>query len=198
MASVPFLGQAISRDALRYKGMGYIYGGTAAEPGDWDCSSFVSYVLGHDLRLALPGGRWGGPGMPPAVHGPVVEDYAVWTGATTVGTPAAGDLCIWVGEGPDGHIGIATSGTSMVSALNPSDGVQVTPIVGTGPAGAPLIYRRVTGLGGGANLPAVVGSTGTGAPVAAVLLFAGLAVAVLLLAAGAAAAVVWFVSSKVS
>src|SRR5215472_13498415 len=69
-------GDQVASDALRYVGAGYIYGGPAARPGDWDCSSFVSYVLGHDLGMALPGGKWGAPGFPPGSHGPVVESYA--------------------------------------------------------------------------------------------------------------------------
>ena len=142
----PVTGGRIAQDAGRWIGRGYVYGGPASSPGDWDCSSFVSYVLGHDLGMGLPGGQWGAPGMPPAAHGPVVTSYATWGGARTVGRPAAGDLCIWVGSGPGGHIGIAVSDSEMVSALNPTDGTQRTPIAGTGPAGAPLIYRRLTGL----------------------------------------------------
>lgn len=186
----PVTGARIARAAERYEGQGYVYGGNASSPGDWDCSSFVSYVLGHDLGMALPGGRWGAAGFPPGAHGPVVATYATWTGAQTVGTPAAGDLCIWVGLGPDGHIGIAVSGDEMVSALNPSAGVARTPIIGTGPAGAPLIYRRVTGLAaGGTDLVPVTAAGGHGDPTAAIVaavVVAGIA----LVSAMAAAALV--------
>ncbi len=144
----------ISGDALKYKGLGYVYGGSASRPGDWDCSSFVSYVLGHDLGMGLPGGKWGGPGMPPNAHGPVVLSYTSWAGATPVSSPQAGDLCCWAGAGPDGHIGIAISPTRMISALNPAQGTQVTPIVGTGPVGVPLVYRRVKGAAGGLGVAA--------------------------------------------
>src|SRR5579859_1701320 len=101
-------GAAIAADAMRYAGQGYVFGGPADRPGNWDCSSFVSWVLGHDLGLALPGGAWGAPGFPPSAHGPVVTDYAAWR--ATVPIPAsratAGDLVCWVGVGAGGHIGI--------------------------------------------------------------------------------------------
>ncbi len=144
----------ISGDALKYRGLGYVYGGSASRPGDWDCSSFVSYVLGHDLGMGLPGGKWGGPGMPPNAHGPVVLSYVSWAGAAPVSSPQAGDLCCWAGAGPNGHIGIAISPTRMISALNPAQGTQVTPIVGTGPVGVPLVYRRVKGAAGGLGIAA--------------------------------------------
>jgi cell wall-associated NlpC family hydrolase len=130
--------------ALQWRGYGYVYGGNASSPGDWDCSSFVSYVL-HQGGLSLPGGKWGDSFMPPNDHGPVVIDYAYWDGAITIANPNRGALCCWAGSGPNGHIGIAISGNQMVSALNPTDGVQVTGIVGIGPSGVPLIYRHVTG-----------------------------------------------------
>src|SRR6266568_5088076 len=136
-------GSDIAADGLRYAGEGYVYDGPADRPGDWDCSSFVSYVLGHDLGLSLPGGKWGDPGFPPHVHGPVVTDYASWLGARTVRSPAAGDLACFVGEGASGHIGIVTGPDEMVSALDPGDGTKRTPIAGYGPPGAPLVYRRV-------------------------------------------------------
>jgi hypothetical protein len=157
-------GAAIASDALRYVGQGYTYGGPAGHPGDWDCSSFVSYVLGHDLSMTLPGGgTYGTPGNPPASHGPVVGSYATWSGATTLpkgASPAAGDLCVFVGVGPLGHIGIAVDATHMVSALNHVDGTRQSGIVGNGPAGAPLVYRRVNGAGQVPGTPA--GSSGGG------------------------------------
>ena len=189
---MPRRGAVIAADAQRYKGKGYVYGGSAASPGDWDCSSFVSYVLGHDLRLALPGGKWGGAGMPPGSHGPVVTDYASWQGATTVSGPSAGVLCCWVGSGANGHIGIAVSSSEMVSALNPSQGTVQTPIQGYGPAGAPLIYRRVDGTGG--VVPPEVKAPGSGS---VTNLAAGLLAGVVVVAAAAAAGVVIFVALPV-
>lgn len=126
----------------------YVFGGTPSPPGrlTGDCSSFITTVLGYNLHLALPGGKWGSPGLPPNGHGPVVTDYATWNGARTVTTAQPGDLCCFVGTGANGHIGIAVSVDRMVSALNPQDGCLETPIAGYGPPGAPLIYRRLLGI----------------------------------------------------
>ena len=185
----------VAADALRYQGQPYTYGGRADVPGDWDCSSFVSYVLGHDLGLALPGGgKYGDPGYPPNAHGPVVVGYARWKGAVTLppGTPpSSGDLCVWAGLGPLGHIGIAVDGSHMISALNHVDGVVRTPISGYGPAGAPLLYRRLTGLKGAVPVPpgtpADSGAGGTALlalSVLAIPALAGVAVAVALAVIG--------------
>lgn len=148
-------GAQIAADAARYIGASYTFGGNASKIGDWDCSlpsSFVSYVLGHDLGLALPGGNWGDAGFPPNSHGPLVTSFSSWSGATTIpGPPSPGDLCIWVGSGSSGHIGIAQSATTMVSALNTQYGTISSGIVGWGPAGAPLIYRRVDGVPAGTS-----------------------------------------------
>ena len=149
--------------ALRYKGAGYVFGGVPADGiGSWDCSSFVNWVLGNDLGMGIPGypaGSYHGQ-----VHGPVVLDYATWSGASThSGNPSPGDLCVWPGIGPTGHIGIATGNTQMISALNHSKGTVQTPIQGYGPAGVAVIFRSVSGnsssgsSGGSSNL---VGCTG--------------------------------------
>jgi cell wall-associated NlpC family hydrolase len=161
-------GTQIATDAERWIGLGYVYGGDASQPGVWDCSSFVSWVLGHDLNLALPNGRWGEPGFPPTSHGPDVESYASWTGATTVATPQVGDLACFVGVGASGHIGIVVGNNLMVSALNEVQGTCKTPIIGYGPSGAPLIYRRILGLPPGPGIPGRGG--GGGSPSSAALL----------------------------
>ncbi|SRR6266487_4263456 len=127
--------------------------------------------------------------MPPGSHGPVVTDYASWAGATTVGTPAAGDLCIFL---PDQHIGIAVNATEMVSALNPSLGTRRTPIGGA--AGGSLIYRRINGIAGGGAVPPVITAKtgqqpGPGHPPVVVLaLVAGLYLGAAVLALGVVAA----------
>jgi hypothetical protein len=169
-------GDQIAADALRYQGHPYVY-------GVWDCSSFVNHVLGQDLRLALPGGlrRYRGP--PP--HGPVVLDYANWSGAVTVQSPARGDLAVWPGDGPNGHIGIVLGPDQMVSALDPAQGTAVTPIHGYGPPGVQVEYRRVTGAAPGS--PGAVGAGGgvpgtasaLAAPALALLLVAGMAGAII-------------------
>lgn len=156
-------GAQIAADAAKYIGLGYVYGGDASRPGVWDCSSFVSYVLGHDFGLALPGGRWGEPGYPPTAHGPVVVDYANWTLAVTVteAQAAPGDLVCFVGLGASGHIGIVTGRNQMISALNPDMGTLRSPIVGYGPYGAPIVYRRILKIPAGVS-PAPPGIPATG------------------------------------
>ena len=169
-------GDQIAADALRYVGHPYVY-------GMWDCSSFVNHVLGQDLGLTLPGGlrRYRGP--PP--HGPVVLDYANWGGAATVQAPARGDLAVWPGDGPNGHIGIVLGTDQMVSALDPAQGTAKTPIHGYGPPGVQVEYRRVTGTTPGVG--GAVGAAGPGQGPASSL--AGPALA-LLLVAGMVGAVV--------
>ena len=186
-------GDRIAADALQWTGQGYIFGGPAARPGDWDCSSFISWVLGHDLGLALPGGKWGAPGYPPNAHGPVVESYATWRGAMTVNAPARGDLVCFVGLGVNGHIGIVLGPDQMVSALDSTDGTKVTPINGYGPPGAPIVYRRVLGAAAG-SAAGTIGSAASGqqgyGPMVVALALVAVMGAVVLGAAAAAGTVV--------
>lgn len=149
----------IAQDAMKYAGHGYTFGGVPAN-GQWDCSSFVNMVVGMDLGMAIPGinaGQYKG-----TTHGPVVMDWATWTGATTVSSPQTDDLCIWPGFGALGHIGIATDSQHMISALDPQYGTTQTPISGNGPAGVPVIYRRLNDTSGsssggaGASIPGCV------------------------------------------
>jgi len=201
-------GAAIARDGLTYAGNGYVFGGVADRPGNWDCSSFVSYVLGHDFGMILPGGgRYGDPAYPPHYHGPVVVSYAGWAGAVALQPgqrPSAGDLCIWNGIGANGHIGIAVDGQTMISALNHASGTVHTPIDGYGPGGVQVEFRRITAAGQGpAGTPGATPGTGStqdlilamlaGASIpvvmSAVILFGGA-----LLGVGAAAAAIWIVT----
>lgn len=201
-------GDQVAADAQRWAGEGYVYGGPASHPGDWDCSSFVSWVLGRDLKLALPGGRWGAPGFPPGSHGPVVDSYASWKGAITVAAPGQrGDLVCFVGQGTSGHIGIVLGPDRMVSALDSVDGTLETPITGYGPPGAPIVYRRVLGTLPGTAVGGAAGAA-TGQPGSlqaageAALLIAGMVGAVVAAAAVLGAAVVlggtWLLSKAVA
>ena len=164
------VGATIANTALQYKGRPYRWAG--ARPSGWDCSGFVNYVLGNRLGMTLPGGITGFTG---ATHGPVAASYVRWKYDYAVSSPMAGDLCIWVGVGPLGHIGIAVSTNEMISALDPAKGTAVTPIKGTGPRGAPLVYRRVTlkpgtiaaGTGTAPQLPAGCAKLVAGAGLAA-------------------------------
>jgi cell wall-associated NlpC family hydrolase len=131
-------GSAIASDALKYQGAGYVWGGAPAKgTGNWDCSSFANWVLGHDLGIAIPGypaGSYAG-----AAHGPTTLQYLGYGTAVAGGAAAAqpGDLCVW-----QTHMGIATGGGQMISALNPSLGTRVTTIAGGAPGLEVLFVRR--------------------------------------------------------
>jgi hypothetical protein len=150
---MPVTGAQIVADARRYIGHGYVFGGPSNVKGGWDCSSYVSWVLGHDLRLALPGGSWAKVTGSGSQHGPDVADYLNWGGATTI--PAdqaqAGDLCCY---GPNEHIAICTSRTGGISAEDPANGTQTAPL-SSGPG--PYVIRRINAatLAGG-SAPASV------------------------------------------
>ena len=134
---------AIANDALAYVGHCYSYGGSPGTNGKscWDCSSFANWVLGHDMSLAIPGIAAGG--YDGSDHGPTTLSYLAWSGASTVSNSAssaeAGDLCVW-----QTHMGIATGGGNMVSALDESLGTKVTTISGGAPTGELLFVRRVS------------------------------------------------------
>lgn len=131
---------AIANDALRYQGAGYKYGGSPANGiGNWDCSSFVSWVMGHDLKMNIPmypNGTYTGN-----AHGPTALQYLTWVGANSIVRSAAapGDLCCWAT-----HIGIAVANNQMISAYDTSAGTLITAIDGAGPTGeGPAIIRRI-------------------------------------------------------
>ncbi len=141
---MPATGADIATDALKYRGVPYLWGGHS--PAGWDCSGFVGYVLGHDLGMTLPlGMKWSA-----GSHGPVAANYKVWSKATTVNAPAAGVLCCWVT-----HVGIAINGTQMISAYDTHLGTAVTGF--SGPPGEPLSFRVINTAG--ASMPG-----GSGAP----------------------------------
>ena len=147
---------AIANDALRYNGAGYQYGGSPATGiGHWDCSSFVSWVMGHDLKMSIPlypNGTYTG-----TAHGPTAAMYLAWSGATTIpfNSMAPGDLACWLT-----HIGIVIGNNQMISAYDTAKGTLVTGISGAGPTGEGTgIIRRVNGAVGQA---ASAGTTATG------------------------------------
>jgi cell wall-associated NlpC family hydrolase len=133
-------GSSIATDAQKYIGAGYVWGGNASQIGDWDCSSFTSYVLGHDLNLPLPGGHWGDPGFPPHAHGPTTGSYALYGTQIDAAQVAAGDLVVW-----STHMGIAIDGQHIVSARDPKEGVGIDSILDTtnGLGGEIVRFRRV-------------------------------------------------------
>lgn len=142
-------GAAIAHDALTYQGAGYVWGGDASVPGKWDCSSFVSKVLGQDFGMTLPGGgRWGDPGYPPNSHGPGSTAYMLYGTGVALADIMPGDLIV-----STEHIGICIGSGQMISAMDPQDGTGI----GTFPAGfpsGPPVYRRVT------PTPGAVGAQG--------------------------------------
>jgi cell wall-associated NlpC family hydrolase len=153
--------------ALKYQGAGYVFGGSPASGiGNWDCSSFVNWVVGHDAGMAIPGyaaGTYTGSG-----HGPVVLDWATWSGATGTSSPMRGDICVWAGVGASGHMGIFLAANQMISALNSAQGTIVSPIQGYGPSGIPIAYRALTGnTSGGVS---ITGCNPVSTPVAGLIL----------------------------
>jgi hypothetical protein len=190
-------GYLIAQTAEQYAddGYGYVYGGECNYAGDWDCSSFASWVLGKRLGMAIPGGRWGGPGLPPGNHGPDVADYIAWTGATQVGTPQVGDLVCFA---PNTHMGIVTGDNEMVSAQSPAAGTGKSAILGLGLGD--VVYLRVNGVPGGAaigGLAAMPAGAGGGSPLLAILVAGGVlalgAIALAVLSVAGAAGVGWAV-----
>jgi cell wall-associated NlpC family hydrolase len=130
-------GSAISDQALKYAGQGYVWGGPADRPGDWDCSSFVSYVLGHDLGGPLPGGgHYGDPGYPPHAHGPTTGTYLLWGTPVNFGAEQAGDLLVTTV-----HMGICIGGGKMISAQDPQLGTGVSGYRTGFPGGTPSVRR---------------------------------------------------------
>jgi hypothetical protein len=138
-------GADIAHDALKYQGAGYVWGGDASVPGKWDCSSFVSKVLGQDFGMRLPGGgKWGDPGYPPNSHGPGSTAYMLYGQGVSLAQIMPGDLIV-----STEHIGICIGNGEMISAMDPRDGTGI----GTFPAGFPAgppVYRRVVGAPAGA------------------------------------------------
>lgn len=133
------VGQGIAVDAEQYKGAGYVWGGAPAKGiGNWDCSSFANWVIGHDMGLAIPltkAGAYTG-----ATHGPPTGVWLLWTGAFNINRKdaAAGDLAVW-----QTHMGICINNSSMISALNPKLGTQITTIEGGAPVAEKLFIRRL-------------------------------------------------------
>src|SRR5258708_3678585 len=133
-------GSAVASRAESYVGrFHYRFGGAPASGGS-DCSGFVNMVVGWRLGLAIPGYKAGD--YKGQTHGPTVLQWAAWPGCSRVTRPAPGDLAVWPGPGPLGHIGIVTGPDQMVSALSPSKGTASTLIRGVGPP-VPVTYRRL-------------------------------------------------------
>jgi cell wall-associated NlpC family hydrolase len=130
-------GTAIASLAQQYVGKGYAWGGPADVPGNWDCSSFCSYVLGHDLGLTLPGGgKYGDAGYPPHAHGPTTLNYLMFGTPVNYGKEQPGDLLVTTE-----HMGIVIGGGKMVSAQDPQLGTGIGSYGSGFPGGQPFVRR---------------------------------------------------------
>jgi cell wall-associated NlpC family hydrolase len=135
-------------DAQRFNGHKYVFGGASNPTNGWDCSSFASYILGHDFGKQIPnlGGSgtssWAAATNNGSTHGPVASDYLNWPGAVNITAAQAqpGDLLVW-----QTHIGfVATDGKSMISAYDTASGTLITPNFNqAGPGGEVLTVRRI-------------------------------------------------------
>ncbi|MGV3017227.1 C40 family peptidase [Rothia sp. 88186D007BW] len=94
-----------------YDGIGgaYIWGGKAYK--GWDCSGFVSYVYAQAGINLTP------------------YTYAMAAELTPTSNPQPGDIVFTNGYA---HVGIYVGNGQMISALNPSQGTQLTSVDGGG------------------------------------------------------------------
>ncbi|PAK85202.1 C40 family peptidase [Rothia dentocariosa] len=103
-----------SRDAIvsaakAAQGTGYVWGGRSY--GAWDCSGFVSYIFAQQGIKLTP------------------YTYTMSTELRATANPQPGDIVFTNGYN---HVGIYVGNGQMVSALNPSQGTQLTPVDGNG------------------------------------------------------------------
>lgn len=146
-------GQQIIGDAMRYNGHKYIFGGPSNPTDGWDCSSFASYVLGHDLGMLLPGNKtWTVATNSGSEHGPVASDFANTPGFKKVGSDATknqpGDLLVW-----SGHVGFGTGSGGMFSAYDVQSGTSSSSASAPYPyLGTYRVQPVVSGGGGGGKV----------------------------------------------
>jgi hypothetical protein len=162
-------GAAILADAEKYAGHKYVYGGPSNPTSGWDCSSFASYVLGHDMNMAIPTGQWVQVTNNGAEHGPTAADYLSWSGASDI--PASevqpGDLLCW-----PTHVGFAVDSSHMFSAYDTQSGTLQTTWAGPSGEGDATVRRinvvteSTTPSGGNAGFAEAV-LQGLGAPATA-------------------------------
>src|SRR5882724_4830852 len=153
-ANPPAAHDNIATVALKYIGFPYIFGSCFKQRG-WDCSSAVNYWVSQAGYRIPGGGKYDG-----SSHGPPSAAYLTWGKHVPNDQAQAGDIVVWPGAGPLGHVGVAISNTEMVSALNPTMGTAKSPISGT-KAGVHLT-RRASGVAGAipAQLDSVLGGLG--------------------------------------
>lgn len=148
---------SIADIASQYKGHAYSYGGAPGQDGSkpWDCSSFVNFVVGIRMGVAIPG--YGPGAYNGKVHGPPTGTWGIWSGLQHVSRSEVqrGDIVVWLN-----HMGIALANNEMISALNERAGTDITPIDGHG-NGPILCYGRYSAAGPG---PTYSGIPNTGSP----------------------------------
>jgi hypothetical protein len=157
-------GAAILSDAKKYAGHKYVYGGPSNPQSGWDCSSFASYVLGHDMGLQLPGGSWASTTGSGASHGAVASSFAHLPGAHKVSNKPsdiqAGDVLVW-----STHVGFGVGPGTMFSAYDTAQGTLQTPknlSNAGGPGGETLTIMRYGAGGGTGSGSGSGGGTGSG------------------------------------
>ena len=106
LARTSRMAQALTRSALRFLGVPYVFGGTTTS--GFDCSGFVQHVFGM-LGVALPR----------------TADAQYDAGKRAVGGPHAGDLVFFDTYGGVSHVGIYLGGGKFVHASS-SHGVMVS------------------------------------------------------------------------
>jgi len=118
-------GNALADEALKHKGHAYVFGGAPGPDGSkpWDCSSMVNWDAAK-IGLPVPGYSFASP-YTGQTHGPPTGVWLIspLLKRVPVAQAQAGDIVIFAG-----HMGICISNTQMISALNPTDGTQVTNI----------------------------------------------------------------------
>lgn len=119
--------------AVEYQGHAYKFGGAPGPnlANPWDCSSFMNAIVAIKGGRAIPGyapGKYSGN-----THGPTTGAWLIWPGMTTVkrADVQPDDIILWLG-----HMGMAISHDTFISALNPTEKTKIGNIdagVGRGP-----------------------------------------------------------------
>jgi cell wall-associated NlpC family hydrolase len=102
------LGAQIAAYAQRFAGDPYLYGGTT--PGGFDCSGLAEYVYAR-FGIALP-------------RTADAQFHAVRSSPV----PVTGGPVFYLSGGYAYHVAIYIGGGEVISALNPAEGVKVTPV----------------------------------------------------------------------
>jgi hypothetical protein len=143
-------------DAERFAGHPYHWGGASNPSRGFDCSSFVSYILGHDMGLPLPGGSWAATTGSGTSHGDTASQFLAMPGAMNMGhnpnNIQPGDLLVW-----PGHVGFGVGPGRMFSAYSTAAGTVFSPAQASGT----MTIMRLSGAGGfGATMPGPITDTG--------------------------------------